>query len=257
MAKIFDGVDDLIDRSLGITQVGTASPHYRCKQAALGVLNRPVGFNAAELLAKISFQLETNLNSENARWLVKGPSKENWRWTKNLNWSLRAKVDEKTIEKLISQECGPDWVNQVPTASGLLNHAGEKSCSIDLVWRIREAEYEFIELKYRDSTPLFAAFEVVKYGMLYLLSRKHVSLLGYTIAFNPLLWAKVVHLVVLAPPEFYLQYKLKWLEDDLLSALECLGYDDLTIKFRFDEMPWPQDLNCRDSIERRRPVYPS
>ena len=193
--------------------------------------------------------METNLNSENARWLVRGPSKENWRWTKNLKWSPRAEVDEKTIEKLISQECGPDWVNQVPTASGLLNHAGEKRCSIDLVWRIREAEYEFIELKYRDSwrireaeyefielkyrdsTPLFAAFEVVKYGMLYLLSRKHISLLGYTMAFNPLLWAKVVHLVVLAPPEFYLQYKLKWLEDDLLSALECLSHDDSRSSF--------------------------
>ena len=54
MAKIFDGIDELIDRSLGVTRVGIASPHYRFKQAALDVLNRPVGFNAAELLAKIS-----------------------------------------------------------------------------------------------------------------------------------------------------------------------------------------------------------
>lgn len=255
MPKIFDAVDEIIDRHLGTASVGSAAPHYRCIEAARALRRSPFGFSACSLLEEITAQLELNLRAKNARWFEKGASDQNWRWKKNTSLSQRVEVDEKTVEKLIAATCGSDWVNQVPTASGLVDSSGEKKCSIDLVHRIGEGEYEFIELKHRDSTPLFAAFEIVKYGMLFLLSMKWRRELGYAVARNPLLWASAVHLVVLAPPEFYRSYEMSWLQGELAEALASSTSYGLRMDFRYESMPWPNDRDARGAIEQRTPVY--
>jgi len=160
MSKVFSGVDALIDVALGVMTVGSSSPHYRCKEAALRLRKKPEFLNVPALLRQIVHRIHLNLDVPEARWRVRGGSQENWRWKKNLVLRPREYVDEKTVERLIAAQSGEDWVNQVPTSSGLLNSSGEKLCNIDLVNKTDEHSYEFIELKYDDSTPLFAAFEL-------------------------------------------------------------------------------------------------
>jgi len=201
MSKVFAGVDDLIDRALGVSAVGTSSPHYRHKTAALSLRSRISSLATSELIDRMRSQILANLEAPDARWRVMGASLENWRWKKNLKLTPRAVVDEKTIEKLISADCGDCWVNQVPTASGLLDRTSETHCNIDLVKKTGENSYEFIELKYDDSSPLFAAFEILKYSLLLLISRERCEDFKYSHERNPLIWASAVNLIVLAPAE--------------------------------------------------------
>ena len=175
MSKVFAGVDGLIDHALGVTRFGSSAPHYRSKKAALALRSRPSSLQTIELIERMRSQILANLEDPDARWRVMGGSWENWRWKKNLKFTPRADVDEKTVEKLIATDCGDCWVNQVPTASGLLDKASETHCNIDLVKKTANNSYEFIELKYEDATPLFAAFEILKYAMLLLISRDRLN----------------------------------------------------------------------------------
>ena len=52
----------------------------------------------------------------------------------------------------------------------------------------RENSYEFIELKYDDATPLFAAFEILRYTLLLLTSRERRDDFKYSNERNP--WVK-------------------------------------------------------------------
>lgn len=255
MSKVFAGVDGLIDIALGVKCVGSSAPHYRCKKAALLLRSRPVSLNAQKLLEQMRCRTQANLTAPEARWRVMGGSRENWRWKKNLTFTPRTVVDEKTIEKLIAAECGDCWVNQVPTASGLLDKTSETHCNIDLVCKTGADAYEFIELKYDDSTPLFAAFEILKYVVLFLISRDRRDDFKYTQEWNPLIWAKAINLVVLAPSDYYAPYSLRWLEEELNSALSRLSTPELVLRFAFEKMPWPHDRDCQHALQSRRSVY--
>jgi hypothetical protein len=255
MSKVFAGVDGLIDLALGVQRVGSSAPHYRCKEAALLLRSRPTSLNTPELIEQMRCRLQSNLTSPEARWRLLGGSSENWRWKKNLTFSSRAVVDEKTVEKLIATDCGDCWVNQVPTASGLLNERSERHCNIDLVRRVGEHSYEFIELKYYDATPLFAAFEILKYALLFLISREQREDFRYSHERNPLLWARAAHLIVLAPPDYYAPYSLRWLEAELNASLSRLSTPEMALRFAFEKMPWPHDRDCRTALNLREPVY--
>jgi hypothetical protein len=255
MSKVFAGVDCLIDHALGVTGFGSSIPHYRGKKAALALRSRPSSLKTIELIARMRSEILANLEDPEARWRVEGASWENWRWKKNLKLTPRAVVDEKTVEKLVAAECGDCWVNQVPTASGLLDKTSETHCNIDLVKRTAENSYEFIELKYDDATPLFAAFEILKYSLLLLISRERCEDFKYSRERNPLLWARTVNLVVLAPANYYAPYSLRWLEEELSSALARLSTLELAPQFGFEKMPWPHDRDCQCALRFRERVY--
>ena len=255
MSKVFAGVDDLIDRALGVVAVGKSAPHYQHKTAALSLHSKPATLDTPKLFQQILSRIQTNLEVPHARWRTKGGSMENWRWEKKLHLSPHSKVDEKTVEKLISATCGEMWVNQVPTASGLIDEKCDQQCNIDLVHKTGEHCYEFIELKLDGSTPLFAAFEIVKYTLLFLISREQRHVFKYIVELNPLLWASSVHLVVLAPPEFYAPFSLKWLENELDTALKSLPDSEIALGFAFEQMPWPHDSDCQGALKNRSRVY--
>ena len=166
-------------------------------------------------------------------------SSENWRWEKKPGRSGRNTSKEKILEKRIATELSSDWVNQIPTASGLLNSKVGKLHNIDLAHEISVGNYEFIELKWGSDTPLFAAFEIVKYGLLYLFSRKHAFELGYALENKPVLTAHAVSLVVLAPSGYYDRYAslTKWLGKELNAALnnyEACSDLGVRMSFQFD-----------------------
>jgi hypothetical protein len=255
MSKVFAGVDGLIDHALGVTRFGASIPHYRSKKAALAMRSCPASLNTIELLGQIRSRILGNLDTPDARWRTMGGSWENWRWGKKLKLTPRVSVDEKTVEKLIAADCGDCWVNQVPTASGFLDKTSETHCNIDLVNRVGEHSYEFIELKYDDATPLFAAFEILKYALLFVISRERREDFRYSQERDPLLWAHVVNLVVLAPADYYTPYSFRWLEDELNSALVLMPTPELTLQFVFEKMPWPHDRDCQRALRFRERVY--
>jgi hypothetical protein len=162
MSTIFEGVDTLIDQHLDVLGVGTNLPHHRYRACLRRLNAKPESFDISKLLNGIANILKTNWDKNGKR---RG-SKENWRWEKQLYIGDANQSREKKLEKAIAARCGEDWINQVPTASGLTSSLGGKHCNIDLVHRLPDETCEFIELKYDCDTPLFAAFEVLKYGLL-------------------------------------------------------------------------------------------
>jgi hypothetical protein len=253
MGAIFEGVDDLIDVALGVRQVGTSVPHYRHRTAALVLRSKPTIFDVRTLLDAITNRLYQNWSAGQDR-RPRRASSENWRWEKKLWISKDNRSVEKICEKLIAEKCGPDWVNQVPTASGLIDGTSERHCNIDLVHRVGKPEYEFIELKYADSTPLFAAFEILKYGLLYLFSRDFVNELGYSVDDKPVLAARTVHLRVVAPALYYIDYEMRWLEDEINAGIRSFGTGCI-MDFRFESICWPDTTNVAEAVASRTAVY--
>lgn len=256
MSKVFAGVDGLIDLALGVQCVGSSAPHYRFKKAALLLRSRPPSLNMPELIEQMRCRIQSNLTSPDARWRNMGGSWENWRWKKNLVFTPRTDVDEKTVEKLIAADCGDCWVNQVPTASGLLDKTSETHCNIDLVCRVGENSYEFIELKHDDATPLFAAFELLKYLLLFLVSRERGEEFRYSYEQSPIIWARSLNLVVLAPPAYYAPFSFRWLESEIDTALKSLSDAEIALGFAFEQMPWPHNRDCRMALNSRSRAYP-
>jgi hypothetical protein len=114
----------------------------------------------------------------------------------------------------------PDWVNQVPTASGLVSPTNDRHRNIDLVHRLAPGRYEFIELKLGSDTPLTAVMELLQYWSLYLFARRNYRQLGSR---PEMLDADQVHLRVLAPQPYYNRYDLRWLEPEINAAVKGIG----------------------------------
>ncbi len=242
---ILKGVDALIDEWLGITAKGKAGerPRHSTKRAAKklsangGPMREAVGTN---LLQQILKRIDENWKSQGKR----EPSSETWSLGKALRLSPENESDEVVLERLIVRLLGVEWTNQVATCSGLIPKANEGRRSIDLVRDCGDKRYEFIELKFKNgyagdhgsNTPLDAAWEIIEYGMLYLHARH--NRLGKK---SPLMTAKTIHLVVLAPEAWYSYdekngYKFEWLETTVNGWLEMLLTNtSLRMDFQFQK----------------------
>jgi hypothetical protein len=263
--SILEDVGKIIDEALGLKgcEIGKA-PHYRHRESCQRLSRKPMSkFNGQALIEKIYKQVNNNRSN-------KDPSEENWRWKKNPEKKDESRQEnrEKKLEVRLERkivETSADWVNQVPTASGLVDEHSDKRGAIDLVHRLKDDEYEFIELKLRSDTPLYAAMEILQYGILYIFSRKDRKKLGYKEDRGPLLWAKSVHLQVLAPHDYYKGYTLDWLEDEICKGLKSFLVEQkvkLQIDFRFEAFPpsftlapFPENDAIAQALNNRRPVY--
>lgn len=247
--SILDGVGPLIDAWCGLsdtTRYGTTDrPRYVSKQAAIDLSQHggPLGASTAttdttELFGEILEKIASNHTAGGGG----NPSDVLWDLRKELSLNPDNPSPEKILEKLVVQLLGDEWSNQVATASGLIPNAG-KLRHVDLVHDCGDGVYEFIELKYGapeqgygSDNPLYAAWEIVLYGLLFVYARSR-QLGGVS---NPLMQAKTVHLVVLAPDGFYQHgerggpdqtFNLRWLEQAINQALAS---DDLEIGFTMD-----------------------
>lgn len=130
------------------------------------------------------------------------------------------------------------WFNQIPVASGLINDV-KGSRALDLVCRKASGKYDFIEPKYPRSpakmeTPLSAAIQILKYGLIYLYIIKYPETLtkarGWphkgelplrteAVDAEEFLKAADVDLCVLAPRWFYSRFELEWMETELARGL--------------------------------------
>ncbi len=266
--SILDDVGEIIDRELGLTgskNLGKA-PHYRHRKSYQRLSADPVvDFNAETLIRSIYAKVRSNLTGRK-------PSDKNWCLTINpaKNDKAKAKNRDKKLEVRLERSIirlSGDWFNQVPTASGLVSEYSDKRGSIDLVHKCDDGSYEFIELKLTSDNPLFAAMEILQYGILYALAKTNKRIQD---ACNEkdLLQAKVIQLKVLAPTNYYEICGLAWLEnginrgfEDFLRAPDF----DLEITFMFEKFPsyfnvredtFPEDDVIRKALSNRTSVYP-
>ena len=209
--SLFQGVEAAVCKILGIKNL-----RHRSALHAIGRLQEvPAGSVAAAL-----DQIEKNWRLSAAAGQG-STSKQNWRW-----WAPQCQIGpenrspEVVLERAIARACvsagRTDWSNQVPVASGVVRPSGERRRAIDLVHQKDEGQFEFIELKIASDTPLYAAFEIINYVGIWLLSRGGK-------AKGQLLDATRIDARVLAPAEYYAPFQLDALERTLNEELEAYG----------------------------------
>ena len=196
------------------------------------------------------------------------------RWPSQSNWVLRIAPEftqhptqrlEKQLQKNIAillQDEG--WVNDVPTASGLVNERG-RQMNIDLAHRISDG-FEFIELKLKSNTPFEAAFQCLRYGAVYMLYRLEPEL-ARRFRENQIMEAKRIVLEVLAPYRYYMSrdVDLPLLEAQLDRQVAKFAEENLpglSLSFRFmafhTDFVFRPGMNCdliREAVRGRRSPF--
>ena len=182
--SILDGIGTLVDEWLKIEPKGKP-PCYRHRSAAIDLSRRN-----ASVSGTLEF-LEASYTHIHNYWLAaieagySNPSKENWRWKQHLELSPANTSPEVGLERSIVDACGDSWSNQMPTASGLVSSTADKRSAVDLVYRENPTTYSLIELKVGSNNPLFAAIEILRYGLLFVWSGNNQDRLGYDVKSQP------------------------------------------------------------------------
>lgn len=256
MSGILMGVDPLVDAALNLTDVGR-EPHYQHMESWIR-LSRQKGVPERwpKLIAEMATLIEANWTPQRSR------GQQNWRHTKQLKIADRNPSPEKCLEKGIARFLDSSWSNQVPICSGLGDAHDGKRC-VDLA-HLSGDNLELIELKVDSNNPLFAAVEVLIYGLVYRLSRKHRETLGYQPSRNPLVFTPhSIALKVLAPADYYgsTETALKGMEDGICAGLAALPREDYRMAFLFESFRSPPITKdaitaslCEEIIQRRAPV---
>ena len=211
--SIFNRIDEILDKWLGLledgTNFGTGDPKYKSKTAAIALSEKGSPLNGqsdnnsvVNLISACLEQMENNL-------LALNPGKieqSNWKWEKSLHLASHNPSEEKTLEKLVAFLLDENWMNQMPVCNGLHGTGGANACRVDLVHR-HEYSYDLIELKYSNKDhgganyPIYAAMEILKYGLAYLLFRKKnlLKVNPQKPSLHHIMIAEKIRLVVLAP----------------------------------------------------------
>ena len=240
--SILKGIDELVDDWLDVEPKGKP-PYYRHKSTAIELSRRttPIG-DARPFLDACYSRIHQN-------WLAAidsgytNPSKENWRWKRHLDLAPENTSPELRLERAIVATCGESWSNQMPVASGLVGPASNRRAAVDLVHRKDPTTYSLIELKVDSDNPLFAAIEILIYGLLFVWSRENQNSLRYDIQKQPVLGANDVTLSVLAPERFFEGMDLTALATVLNRRLAEFGEQHgLVLAFEFYQLGTDIDL---------------
>ncbi len=241
--SILGGVDDLVDTWLGIEPKGKR-PYYQHQAAANDLASRDVSIDGSrEFLHQCYEQIHNNW-IEAVETGYSKPSKQNWRWKQHLELPPNNKSPELLLERKIVEEGGDNWSNQMPVASGLVGQATDKRAAVDLVHREDENRFSLIELKVDSNNPLFAAIEILFYGLLFVWSKNNLEVLGYDIKEQPVLAATELNLCVLAPVTYYIGCDLGNLSQALNAGLYNFDCSTVGLSFEFKSIPTLQD--CQD-----------
>jgi hypothetical protein len=117
------------------------------------------------------------------------------------------------------------------------------------------------------NNPLYAAMEILQYGVLYIFARRNKRIKDAAKE-KRLLEATTIHLKVLAPCVYYARCELSWLEKEINSGLEKFLVEQIPgfkMDFQFQAFPpyfslkpFPKDKDdaIEQALKNRRPVYP-
>ena len=194
MPSLFAGTDRLICDALHIED----RKHLKRKSAKLEPLSNETAFR---LVQRLYGQLADNLPGQ-----PRSSSEELWRCrhaTDIRNDNRRTEtLLEKAVAILAHQGHMPGWFNQCPVATGIADPHADVKRSVDLV-HLCGPTLRLVELKWMSDTLPFALFEVLEYGLAYLLARLHKRELRLEV--RPLMQDSVRHvrLEVVTPREFF------------------------------------------------------
>jgi len=178
----------------------------------------------------------------------------NWRWNTDPKHSTHSA--EVKLERLIVETGESEWARQMATSSGIQGSTQNRRRSIDLVRRLGDRRYAFIELKVKSDNPLHAAFELLSYGLAYLHARRN-NWQGEPGKYD-VMKADTIELIVLAPTNFFtykpgrgqasIPLSLGWLIDELNKGLVKLASGTTQMRLSFREFLY--DANALDGLER-------
>jgi hypothetical protein len=288
LRSILDGVDPILANWLGIAGKSRYGDRPLWSKQALIDLSenvppavRPAQATASQAIADILRRIEQNHKAMGSP----EPSSSNWQWMKSPGIDFDNASEEKILEKIVVQVLGDDWTNQISVCNAMAERK-EYCRRIDLAHRVADYEFELIELKYGNEaqghgsdTPLFAALEILQYGLVYLYSRLN-KLHGLQRGKGNLLAAKALHLVVLAPAGYYTykttrgqrkDYDLAWLEgclnhglcrhlQTLRGSLPSIDFHFQCLSPEFEKVYRPLQTAMNDfrktGISLRKALYP-
>jgi hypothetical protein len=206
-------------------------------------------------------------------------SKQNWRWVPQTKIADGNKSPEVLLERAVAilakNKHLPDWSNQIPAISGMVPGRQEKRAAVDLA-RLNGDRLELIELKWKSDTPVYAAFEIMLYGLAYIFCRAHLPY-----GASPTMKARAVSLQVLAPEEYFQKRDYRDIEAGLSRGFNAVLQHQVSPKlsgdFRFVQLPRGFDLPFKrgaavkaacgqkvlepmaqalcQAVERSRPLY--
>lgn len=194
MPSLFDGTDRLICNALRIQD------RQHLKRTSLK-LDRLSDWAASRLVQALYDKIV-----ENSPNIPRSASNELWRSTCEVKISDHNRSLEKMLEKSVAllarQGHMPGWFNQCPVATGIVDPYADGGRRIDLV-NLSEGTLHLIELKWHSDTPVFALFEVLEYGLAYLLARNRRR--QFNLDQQVLMQDRVdiVQLEVVGPPTFF------------------------------------------------------
>ncbi|MBL9164611.1 MAG: hypothetical protein JNL18_17925 [Planctomycetaceae bacterium] len=277
MATIFDGMNEAADQFLLLDDAWSGTPPRFGHLATLLQLSQSSPRFGEENLIDQMFQRCQTAWQAAAEAQRRCRSSENWRSAKCLECRDDNPSQEVVLERLLARLTDDTWWNQVPVDSGLLESQGRRK--IDLVHREGD-RFAIVELKVNSNTPLYAAMQVVQYGVAYLFFRRFVLQeiqKGADAVCPPIMQAAALDLVVLAPAEYYSRFggSPSWLEsfeqqiNAQLSASKTREVCEIPMSFRFESFPvdfkWSLDLasdpsehqQVVDALHHRQRVFPA
>jgi hypothetical protein len=231
-AGLFAGTDEVIHGVFGLKE----REHLKQWTTCLEVACRRVSADALiELVRQLYRSVSDKLGNHK-------PSAENWRWKPQIRIQDRNNSPEVVLERAVAllamRGCMDEWCNQIPVASGLIDHKLDKRAAVDLA-RIEGDRLDLYELKWKSDTPIHAAFEILRYGLAYLLCRANPKL-GY--ANHRTMKVTALGLNVVAPRRYYKDFDLAWLQAGLDVGIrtvsqEQLGRPEFRASFQFLALP--------------------
>jgi hypothetical protein len=235
-ASIFNGTEEIIFSFLGLEPGKTLKHKSVCRRLSSAP---PEWLDFETLISGLYEQIERNRSD-------RIPSRENWRTKRVTTLSDINSSPEVLLERAIAilgegQVLG-EWFNQIPVASGLVDHRADGRAAIDLM-RLDGDRVEFVELKWGSDTPAFAAFEILLYGLAFLYCYINRVDLGYEN--TSLMKVKEVSLQVLAPLVYFGGYNFTWLglglDAGIRNLTQTISNGELSMDFGFTS--FPSDFN--------------
>lgn len=193
----------------------------------------PEHFDAHQLVQGMYIEIKKNISNLKPKEWQEPPHEVNWNFSYRLlsDESAGESKDENrqrpevTLERAIITakkkhvSIGEQWTYQMPIAYNLYGQNFNNSSNVDLVRRYDDGIFDLIELKVGSNHPVFAAVEILQYGLAYMASRENAVEIGYK-EIPEIFNAREIRLWVLAPPEFYSDYNFSWLQTALNEELE-------------------------------------
>lgn len=236
---LFAGVDQAIHSVFGLE----SGKHLRQISTARKIACNPVRSADLVSLVRKTFELvQKSFELASANRGDRKPSRENWRWECRTDISPKSDSAEVILERAVAiltkQKHLQGWCNQIPVASGLINENVNKRSAVDLA-KITDVRLDLYELKVKSDNPVFAAFEILQYGLAYLLCRVERRKLGY--ADYHTMKVDELGLNVLAPCSYYKGFDLAWLQAGLDAGIRAVSDEQpdlgLRASFRFLTLP--------------------